>query len=118
MFKGRSFTTTILLSLSFILIITIIKDADGSTEACYHGTTAECQVFNKADQEMLMDTQEHRQILETTYSDSLASNGGNGKFISYKSLDPGQQACSSGNCPAKGVVDPGRRCKNNNYSCR
>ncbi|KAF5791926.1 hypothetical protein HanRHA438_Chr09g0412151 [Helianthus annuus] len=119
MLNGRSFSNTIL-SLSFILMITIIKDTHGSTEACNYGTTAECPVFNEEEQEFLLDTQEHRLVLETTYSDGLNSNGGsNGKRITYKSLNRGKPvACGSTGCSGKRVNDVARRCKKGNYSCR
>ncbi|GJU02530.1 hypothetical protein Tco_1112868 [Tanacetum coccineum] len=68
MFRGGTnpicFTTTIL-TITVILMITIIKDCDGSMTACNGSTAAECLqlVSVEQEEEFMMDTEEHRRIL-------------------------------------------------------
>ncbi|PWA51037.1 rapid ALkalinization Factor [Artemisia annua] len=67
MFNGRTssacFTTTIL-SLLIILMVTMIKDSDGSLGSCNGSNGAKCQqVLVEEEEEFMMDTEEHRGTL-------------------------------------------------------
>ncbi|MDG6100310.1 hypothetical protein EXU34_22960 [Alteromonas sp. ZYF713] len=94
--------TTVFLSLSLIiLMITMIKECDGSTAACNGSSAAECQVFVEEEQEFLMDTEEHRRILATTTSNS----------ISYHTLKQDKPTCPGGDCSASKYIKGGRTCK-------
>ncbi|KAL7607036.1 hypothetical protein Lser_V15G20359 [Lactuca serriola] len=103
MFKGRNpirFTITIL-SISVLLMMTmIIQDCDGSMVTCKGNTAAECLVIEDEEQEFLMDTEEHRRILQTTNSNS----------ITYGGLQRGNPACGD-NCAGEKYDVSGRKCR-------
>ncbi|PWA51035.1 rapid ALkalinization Factor [Artemisia annua] len=107
MFRGGTspicFTTTIL-AITVILMITMIKDCDCSMTACNGSTTADCQLVSvEEEEEFMMDSEEHRRILEA------------GKdHLSLASLDPHNPACAP-NCGGK-LVNAGKR-KCTLYDC-
>ncbi|KAI3500663.1 hypothetical protein L1887_36487 [Cichorium endivia] len=91
--------TTAFLSLSIILMVMMIKDCDGWTAACNGRTTAECQVIKDEEQEFLMDTEEHRRILQET------------RHLVNPALDPKNPACFN-NCTGDQKYNVnGRQCK-------
>ncbi|PWA56811.1 rapid ALkalinization Factor [Artemisia annua] len=101
MFNGRTssvcFTTTIL-SLLIILMATMIKDCDGSLASCNGSNAAECQqVFVEEEEEFMMDTEEHRRILDQTKNSTTT--------ITYDALNPGSPACQP-NCAGGKYIKP------------
>ena len=102
MFSGKTnpmCVATTVLSLAVILMITMIQDCDGYLAACNGSTAAECQVFVEEEEEFMMDTEEHMQILETI-------NGGDP--VTSAALNRNNPACKN-NCPGR-YTGGGRGC--------
>ncbi|KAF5766153.1 hypothetical protein HanRHA438_Chr15g0724211 [Helianthus annuus] len=109
MFNERTSTTAILwLSIIMLVMMMLIKDCDGWMAACNGSTAAECRVVVDEVQEFMMDTEDHRRILE----------GYNDHLVYGTALEKGKGAC--GNTCTGRVTGGGKRQKCTLYdrSCR
>ncbi|KAI3665811.1 hypothetical protein L6452_44446 [Arctium lappa] len=104
---SSTFTCVTILLLSSLIVATMINRCNGFLASsnpfadwCNGTMGAECLTsLVEDDEEFLMDTEEHRRILQ----------GGN-NYISYNGLQSQKPFCNKNGCAGNKLYSPGRKC--------